>query len=272
MDSLINKLSQLPLPVKQKLSSPEFLSVFNELDQRYNVKSAIAFLDYAMGFVSEADLPIYLSNKFNVNNIAAKYLANQFAVLRNKLPELETVEVQSQKGRVSGQIQDDKEKKVSDPTYPKLQSGVQNDKEEVVTGGNLAKGLTFDAEDEEEINIYKQKVENYPSKDYNFDSLSDIIIKESGAKIKDEVILKRLKNLIILYLKDIRDEMETMDALTKSQKIGGMEFDPAVAKNLIQKIKENKLNDNSTSDPGPKIFFPQAVTKQKIYKFGGCPC
>lgn len=98
--------------------------------------------------------------------------------------------------------------------------------------------VSFFHEDDEEIKqIISSSTESFNVHDYS--SLAELVISESGYSIDgDEIILNRLKNAIVARLKDIRDEMETMETLQKSRKIGGLEMTPDQAKKIITLIKE----------------------------------
>jgi len=72
------------------------------------------------------------------------------------------------------------------------------------------------------------------------------IIIRFGFADSDQVLAKRLENIIVSYLKDIRDEMETVDSLSRARKVGGMELSKDEADRLMRLIKEQEfLNDKN---------------------------
>lgn len=66
------------------------------------------------------------------------------------------------------------------------------------------------------------------------EQLTNNIIERLGLRFPEEFLSNRLKNIVLSYLKDVRDELETRTVLKRSQKIGGMELDD----NTIDKIME----------------------------------
>lgn len=224
MDSILDKLSQLPMSAKQKMSSPDFISVFNDLDKKYRIKAASVFLEYAFGFIAKKDLPLFLQNKLGFGGLAVKEIVDKFDFLLGQMPELS----------LSKSEKADDQNVVIEAETQNLTNFISDPQK------NIARNLSFDAEDEQEIAKIKNNSVK-PSEDYNYDALYDIIIKEFAYQ-GDDVLAKRLKNIIILNLRDVRDEIETLDALTKSRKIGGMELDSNSANSLIGIVK-NKQNE-----------------------------
>ena len=98
--------------------------------------------------------------------------------------------------------------------------------------------ISFSPQDDEEIRNLISTVP-VPTKVHDYNSLAELIITESGYDLKgDDVILGRLKNIVIARLKDIRDELETTEALKKGRKIGGLEMTDDEAKKIITLVKE----------------------------------
>ena len=129
---------------------------------------------------------------------------------------------------------------------------------------NSSKSMTFSTKDEEEV----KKIEVPPAEAYklDYDTLADDIISKFGYNEDDGVLHKRLSNIIISRFRDVRDEMESVDALTKSQKVGGMEFSKEQAEGLLKLIKAEqeafKQYHISSTEPVQRIEF--AVRKPEI--------
>ncbi len=131
---------------------------------------------------------------------------------------------------------------------------------------NSSKSMTFSTKDEEEV----KKIEVPPAEAYklDYDTLADDIISKFGYNEDDGVLHKRLSNIIISRFRDVRDEMESVDALTKSQKVGGMEFSKEQAEGLLKLIKAEqeafKQYHISSTEPVQRIEF--VVKKPEIRK------
>jgi hypothetical protein len=66
------------------------------------------------------------------------------------------------------------------------------------------------------------------------------IIEQSGLRFPEEFLSNRFKNIILSYLKDVRDEIETRTVLKRPQKIGGMELDNATIDKIIEILKAQR--------------------------------
>lgn len=64
------------------------------------------------------------------------------------------------------------------------------------------------------------------------------IISEAGLNIGDQVLKKRFQNIILLRLKDIRDNLETSDALSRPIKIGGLGLEEAKIDQVLKIISQ----------------------------------
>ncbi len=124
---------------------------------------------------------------------------------------------------------------------------------------NVSKpNFAFDEEDEEEVKNINMPENKTPSP-ATYDEASELIIKQFNFTDPDEVINKRLKNIIISRLRDARDDMETFEVLQKGRKVGGMEFNLDLSRQLMKLIKENDRHNylETPSAPAtPRISFP----------------
>ncbi|MDO8668717.1 MAG: hypothetical protein Q7K65_00295 [Candidatus Buchananbacteria bacterium] len=121
--------------------------------------------------------------------------------------------------------------------------------------------ISFSPEDDEEIKKIISSSASKP-KAHDYSSLAELIISQSGYSINgDEVILSRFKNIIMARLKDIRDEMETLEVLKKSRKVGGLAMTEDEAGKVIalirEKISQGLLpKEGETSSEKKPINFP----------------
>jgi hypothetical protein len=125
-----------------------------------------------------------------------------------------------------------------------------------------AASVTFSREDEEEI----KKISPLQSNDkINYEAIAGKIASGFVFSEKDEFLVNRLKNIIIARLKDVRDDLETKDNLTKEQGVGGLGITSGEADNLIKIIKEAKKSGSSEGigEMPPKVFS-SLVNKTKV--------
>lgn len=121
--------------------------------------------------------------------------------------------------------------------------------------------MVFSSTDEEEIKALPTFEHKGPSAD-DYVAQARAIIKEFNFKEKDEVIVKRLEGFIIGKLRDVRDDIELLEVLTKSRKIGGLELDEEKARFLVKLIndKEKDFHNGIVPEMEPenkqRIEFP----------------
>lgn len=128
---------------------------------------------------------------------------------------------------------------------------------------NSSKNLTkmiFSMSDEEEIQSIKIPNQDFQKIDYS--EKAKLIIKNFGFLDDDPILLKRLENIIIAKLKDVRDNLETFEVLTRSRKIGGMEFNDNQANKLLTLI--NNFNFTSFTPINNVVNTQNANIKEKI--------
>jgi len=122
--------------------------------------------------------------------------------------------------------------------------------------------ISFSPQDDEEIKKIISAV-GVARPVYDYHSLAELIIAESGYDVKgDEVIFGRFKNIIVARLKDVRDELETTEALKKSRKIGGLDLTEEEAGRIISLIRDKigqgllDLTKEKPAEARKAIIFP----------------
>lgn len=72
--------------------------------------------------------------------------------------------------------------------------------------------------------------------------LADEVVAKSGVALDDERMRKRLFDIVLARIKDVRDEAETRNMLTKPSKTGGMELEEGKAATVLLFANEAKGN------------------------------
>ncbi len=95
-------------------------------------------------------------------------------------------------------------------------------------------------EDEQDILLHRQKLANLAVKtpEADLDAVIQNIIVRNAVDFPDDVMEKRFFNIVKSRLSEMRNSMETEEALQRSQKIGGMGFESDLARRLIVDIEE----------------------------------
>ncbi len=130
----------------------------------------------------------------------------------------------------------------------KLSSLLGRKKEPVVPS---KAGFVMFTDDEAEIKHFKSNSSESPS---DFNSATAEIISRFGYNENDEILRRRLESIVIARLRDVRDELETSEALTKSRKIGGLELSESEAQRLIKLIREKSAKPLVKTEVKPLIF------------------
>ncbi|MFA5020984.1 MAG: hypothetical protein WC517_02915, partial [Patescibacteria group bacterium] len=216
----ISKLKSLSPSLQAKLAAEEILAELDELDGQYGIKAVLILLGLLSGELDYADLSEKLKADYGFNDFLATEVKKKFGDLIKELGEGETAAVKSSNGDVSAD-------------YP----------------------MTFSQADEVEVKKYVNLSAAVPA---DYSGAASKLAAAFGYPSADEVMLKRLENIIVARLKDVRDDLETKENLMKSKKVGGLEFSEAEVDKLLNLIKNQgnfthieELNKN-TRDPSAR--------------------
>jgi hypothetical protein len=253
MDTSLQKFNDLPRDLRNKISSPEFLKVIDELEGKYAVKLALLFIKLAMEDTSIADFAGELESH-GLKPEAISDILGKFSFLLVMFKRYQK-EFFSQNQILASEKPDYQSANQSAVAMkPKSQGNPVNQ----TSLGHT--GFAFSSDDEAEVKRFKTP-ELEGEKIGSYDDLSKMIMSEYGYDDQDEVMKNRLGNIIMANLRDVRDDLETLDSLKKNKKIGGMEFSPDSADKLIAIIKREKNNhasviSRSDQTSRPQIYFP----------------
>ncbi|MAF25538.1 hypothetical protein CL634_08210 [bacterium] len=88
-------------------------------------------------------------------------------------------------------------------------------------------------------NVGNKNIRAVPKDDNltNVDKVVDKIIDNSGLVLADNVQEKRFRTVILSRFKDVRDNMETREILTRSKKVGGLELTEDQAGQVLTSVQ-----------------------------------
>ncbi len=89
------------------------------------------------------------------------------------------------------------------------------------------------------------------------------IIKQLNLNLTDEILARRLKNIILTALKKIRTEVQSRDALIKEKEIGGLGLSEEQADQVLALIKK----EGAVSSPVKKELVKRAKPEKTVKKF-----
>ena len=234
---ILRKFKALPEELRDKVSSLETIGKIEALEKKYGVKISLAFMAFLVGQMPEADLQSYFVEKFDKTPAIAAEIGKEISVLAED----------------SNQAADSS---IRDSKAEEKNADVINN----LPPDNTAK-MVFSSTDEEEIKSLPAIERQGPSAD-DYTAQAQAIIKKFGFQDKDEVIRNRLQNFVVGKLRDVRDDIEMLEVLAKSRKIGGMGMEEEKARFLIKLIKEKEDDFDKGGAPAvksaamPKIEFP----------------
>ncbi|MDD5110684.1 MAG: hypothetical protein PHI63_05750 [Patescibacteria group bacterium] len=99
--------------------------------------------------------------------------------------------------------------------------------------------------------------------------LADRVVAELKLAMPDEVLRKRLRNTVLSRLKDVRDQIETRETLTRPTKVGGLGLPPEVTENVLKIIeryvqqhddRERNLIDQAIKEIEASVGMPLPST------------
>ncbi len=226
-NSSLAKLNKLSEAVRDSISQADILAELDNLDENFGIKSTSILIDLLLRDIDYANLTEYLKATYDFNQFLAEQIKSRFGALVEKIGQ--TVNEKADAG-----------------------PAVNNSH------------LTFSREDEAEVEKYKQQASTATVIDYEI--IAANIINRLNLNLADDVLFKRLRNIIIARLKQVRDDLETKEILMKSNKVGGMEFSETQAEVIITALKNYDLNTGESKTRRPALPRPVRVTAPETIK------
>lgn len=119
--------------------------------------------------------------------------------------------------------------------------------------------------DHSEVVASEKKIEKARNEKWDFQKDAQNLIEEVPIQISDDVIRRRLINILITRFRGVRDAIDTREILTRSSKIGGIGLECAQAEMLLKKIEE-KSKKIGYAEPKVLENIPFVAGPSKISK------
>ena len=71
----------------------------------------------------------------------------------------------------------------------------------------------------------------------SYTEIAEKIVPKLGVNLDDEILKKRFKNIVLSRIKEVRNRIETQEALKRSQKVGGLGLSENEASDLDKKLE-----------------------------------
>ncbi len=217
----LQKYLLLPPETKEQISTSENREIFNQLEKEYQIDIAEIVSRLLINDVSFNDLLNDLVNNYKLNQSSARIVKDSLSKILS----------------------------------PILSNLAQKTKEPIVQPAAEFGDSILTKEEISELAAQPHSIS-----DAGLDrqaKIEEMILNiMSHFAFPDPVATGRLKSIIINYLKDIRDEIETKDVLTRSFKVGGMEFDNSQTDFLISVLKSKKELLHQFESKAEKVSAP----------------
>ena len=264
MLTYLEKFNNLPKEIRDRMHSPEVISVINELEDKHGTRLASVVMKIVVGEVLVSELDTYLVREFALGEKKAKELVLEMRekILDKVVKKNETaVAPVNETHLIKYEKSEPGKSEVNPPTPPTplikgaQESVIKADEPLVVKGSNFF----FSPDDEEEIRDLVKKI-SVP------EISSQESVKDKVAKVFDELQINfgseflsdRFKKIIETYIKGIRNKMETKATLQKPFEQGGLSFDEESVVKILDTMDKYKAGDGGVKVGQPKkISVPE---------------
>ncbi|MDD4477232.1 MAG: hypothetical protein PHY40_03715 [Patescibacteria group bacterium] len=256
MFEYLQKFNKLPKELRDKVAGPAAMAIINDLEKKYSVSLATVVLKIMVKDILAKDLPLILADEFKLDKKIAENLAND---LKEKIfYGLEDYLEWSKNPEAVVLVPKENNVPAREISPIKPIAPVQ------IKGASFS----FSPEDEEEIRKLAKKlgesgqivlVNNELNKNI------EAVINKTNIKFSSEFLLKRFRQIISTYLKNVRDRLDTKLVLAKDVGGGGLGLDEG-AVNRILLIADEVLKKNSSSQikPPVKMAVPEDLIKGEL--------
>lgn len=241
----LEKFNNLPVDLRDKVSSPAVMQAISELEAKYGVDLAAVVMRVIVKEIDWTDLAKYFVFEFGLADNIAGALVNE---LKDKVFATTADYLGITKKEVRETATDNK-----------LDKWLNEKKEE--TAARSAQ-FYFSPEDEEEVKTIISKLPvavsaSVPTDDT--DAKAEAISNESNLNFSSTVLVNRFKEILKTHLKGVRNKIDTRLALAKDIATGGLSLDEPTIDRIfvvIEKVK-SKAESAEPIKPSAKVMLPE---------------
>ncbi|MFA5854657.1 MAG: hypothetical protein WC866_06320 [Patescibacteria group bacterium] len=165
--------------------------------------------------------------------------------------------------RVLEEIREESRSVILDQSVPEVEKKEEEAPVAAVSAPVKAKdeGLTLTPEDAVELAQFKKTA---PSKD--IDTMVQEIYFASGLATEDEAMAKRVKTVIGNRLRDVRDQMETLEIMTQPKELGGLSMSQDSARALLNTIQSRLRKTDAVAQAKVQTEKAKWVETERVQK------
>ena len=250
----LQKYNELETALKEEVSSPAVMAMISEIEKEYNISLAVVVMRVMVKDISIVDLSKFFVFEYNLDGARANELVD-------KLKEKVFFGVADYLGIIAPRVKETAKTEDSD-VY------LENKKEEA---GVRSSNFFFSPEDEEEVKELTKKLNNFSKetpvkKDENIEKKVEKFLAEININFSSEELNARLGNIISIYLKGVRNKIDTKQTIMKPVADGGLDLDDILSSKAISLA--DKINkDFGKESQEEKVEFKQepdlVIAKEK---------
>lgn len=254
MFDYLTKFNQLPKELREKVSSPAVLAGIDELEKKYGVNLAALVMKVMVKEVDANGLAMHLAGELNLEALKAEQLAGE---LKEK--------VFAGAGEYLG-IGGNKKYQIPNPQIPNPQITKSSNYQ---TSKFTNSAFFFSPEDEKEIRDLAAKTggqtETAAVNEEQIKEKLDKMVAAININFGSELLAERFRKILFVYIKGIRDRIETKSTLMKSFDAGGLGFDAVSAEKVLTVAGGNKsaMEEKLEIKAPPRIKVPEDDIKNK---------
>jgi len=211
----LEQFKALPKELQDAVSSEEKIKLLEEIEKKYNLKLAKLVIRLMIKDILWKDLEKFLEENFKLTNEKAIELKKELSekIFNEVLKYLGAEELIETMSSSDVGVKYTPVSRNTPPTAPKLT--------------------------ETDESIFQQ----VKGKQIEIKEIVKEIKEKLGLTFEDEILEKRFENIISSYLKDVRNEIQLEEILTRSKKIGGMELSSEKVIEILKIIRELKIQN-----------------------------
>jgi len=235
----IKKFNKLPKQLRDKVSTPAVMSAIEKLEKKYNVNLATVVMKIMVKEVDVNQLADRFTQEFNLDKAKAEQLAKE-------LKE----EVLSGVADYLGMTLDDRRQTTDDrrqTTDDRRQTTVNTQKMKPIPFTKESNSF-FSDEDEAEIKELAKNIDPKAESSLSDDEIEkqlDKILAQAQINFGSEELVARFRKILKIYLRGIRDRIDTKQTLIKPIDAGGLSFDQESTEQILKITDSNKTGQMS---------------------------
>lgn len=256
MLSYLEKFNNLPADIRSGVSEPAVMQAISELEKKYEVNLASTIMKVMIKEIPILDLSKFFVFEHAMEKRQAEALVDElknkvFFGVKDYLGIITEVEEEAM-----SEIKEQEE--ANDAPLPVQSSG-----------------FFFSSEDEEEVKELAQKLKTFKPKKpapppVDFEAVINKTKNDTSLSYSSDELNKRFEQILLTYLKGIRNKIDAKAALSKGIDSGGLGMKEIFADNVIALLDKNKeaFKSSALADRPEKSFKKERLEKPAVEKPG----